>query len=99
MDLYAHIFLFLTSTMDWLIEKRYKRMLDSFNENFSKRFDDEVNVIKHKGELIRNLAAQSSRAELRATRLTVGGHAARCKDWAGGGCATSSGDAVFDAEN
>jgi hypothetical protein len=70
-DLYAHIFLFLTSTMDWLMEKRYKRMLDSFNENFSKRFDDEVGVIKHKAELIRNLAAQSSRVELRATRLTV----------------------------
>ena len=70
-DLYSHIFLFLSGTMDWIMEKRYKRMLDSFNENFKKRFDDEIANIRHKAERIQKLAAQSSRAELRATRLTV----------------------------
>ena len=70
-DLYANIFLFLASIMDWLMEKRYKRMLDSFNETFSKRFDKEVDSIKNKAERIRNRAAQSSRAESRSTRLTV----------------------------
>ncbi len=70
-DLYAHIFLFLSGAMDWIMEKRHRRMLDSFNENFRKRFDDEVTAIKDKAEHIRSLAGQSSRAELRATRLIV----------------------------
>lgn len=70
-DLYAHIFVFLGSTMDWVMEKRYRRMLDAFNESFSKRFDNEVGAIKHKAERIRNLAAQSSRAEVRVTRIAL----------------------------
>ena len=70
-DLYAHIFVFLGSTMDWIMEKRYKRMLDSFNESFSKRFDSEVGAIKRRAERIRNLAAQSSRAEARVTRVIL----------------------------
>lgn len=70
-DLYAHIFLFLASVMDWLMEKRYKRMLDSFNENFSKHFEDQINVINQKAELIKRLAEQSTRAEIRVTRLMM----------------------------
>jgi hypothetical protein len=46
-------------------------MLDAFNESFSKRFDNEVGVIKHKAERIRNLGAQSSRAEVRVTRIAL----------------------------
>lgn len=72
-DLYAHIFIFLGSVMDWILEKRFKRLVDSFNESLSKRFESEVKVIRRKAERIRDLAAQSSRAELRATRLTVEG--------------------------
>jgi hypothetical protein len=70
-DLYAHILLFLSGTMDWIMEKRRKRLLDSFNENFRLRFDHEIANIKQKSERIRNLAEQSSRAELRVTRLTL----------------------------
>ncbi len=70
-DLYSHIFLFLASVMDFLMKKRVMRMLDSLNENFGKRFDDEIRLIRQKAELIRNLAAQSSHAELRVTRLAV----------------------------
>ncbi|OJJ42805.1 hypothetical protein ASPZODRAFT_155064 [Penicilliopsis zonata CBS 506.65] len=70
-DLYAHIFLFLSSVMDWLMEKRYKRMLDSFNESFSARFDNETSAIHHRAGQIRELAERGARAEGRITRLTV----------------------------
>ncbi|KAI0600022.1 hypothetical protein F4775DRAFT_547723 [Biscogniauxia sp. FL1348] len=70
-DFYAHIFIFLSDVMDWITEKRRKRLLDSFNENFYQKFEGQIAKIKHKSDMIRNLAAQSSRAEQRATRLTI----------------------------
>lgn len=70
-DFYAHVFIFLSDTMDWISEKRRKRLLDSFNENFYKKFENQVETIRHKSDMIRNLAAQSSRAEQRVTRLVV----------------------------
>ncbi|KAF9891837.1 hypothetical protein FE257_003322 [Aspergillus nanangensis] len=70
-DLYAHIFLFLSSIMDWLTEKRHRRMLDSFNENFNKRFEDEIAAINRKAEALRRRAEYSSHAELRAMRLDL----------------------------
>ncbi|KAI2776154.1 hypothetical protein F4815DRAFT_485338 [Daldinia loculata] len=70
-DFYAHVFIFLSDTMDWITEKRRKRLLDSFNENFYKKFENQVETIRHKSDIIRNLAAQSSRAEQRVTRLVV----------------------------
>lgn len=70
-DLYAHIFLFLGSIMDWIMEKRYRRMLDSFNENFNKRFSGELGNIIHKAETLRRRAEYSSRAELRSMRLDL----------------------------
>lgn len=70
-DLYAHIFLFLTSIMDWIMQKRYKRMLDSFNQNFMERFKVDIDLIKSHAERVRQLAAQASRAEVRVSRLTA----------------------------
>ncbi|KAI5926622.1 hypothetical protein F4810DRAFT_707160 [Camillea tinctor] len=70
-DFYAHIFIFLSDVMDWITEKRRKRLLDSFNENFYQKFEGQIATIKHKSDMIRNLAAQSSRAEQRDTRLTL----------------------------
>ncbi|CAI0641969.1 unnamed protein product [Colletotrichum noveboracense] len=70
-NLYAHIFLLLTSIMDWMMKKRIKRLLDSFNENLPNIFDHEMRKIKEISDRIRNLASQKSRAELRSTRLTV----------------------------
>ena len=72
-DLYAHIFLFISGTMDWMMEKRLKRMLDSFNENFARRFGDEIANIMQKTKRIRYLAEQISRAEVRSIRETVEG--------------------------
>ncbi|OTB06590.1 hypothetical protein M426DRAFT_72113 [Hypoxylon sp. CI-4A] len=70
-DFYAHIFVFLSDTMDWISEKRRRRLLDSFNENFYQKFESQVETISRKSDTIRNLAARSSRAEQRVTRLTV----------------------------
>ena len=70
-DLYAHIFVFLSDVMDWVTEKRRKRLLDSFNESLFQKFEGQIDKIKYKSEMIRNRAAQSSRAEQRATRLEL----------------------------
>ncbi|KAK1831671.1 hypothetical protein QBC39DRAFT_306301 [Podospora conica] len=70
-DLYAHIFLFLSSYMDWMMRKRATRLLDSFNENLSAKFELDIKKIHDLSTGIRNLVAQSSRAEIRATRLQV----------------------------
>ncbi|KZL69634.1 phytanoyl- dioxygenase family protein [Colletotrichum incanum] len=70
-DLYSHIFLFLTSVMDWMMKKRRRRLLDSFNEDLPSVFENDLEKIKAISNRIRNLAAQSSRAEARSTRLTL----------------------------
>lgn len=70
-DLYAHIFIFFSSYMDWMMRKRAKRLLDSFNENLSRKFELDIKKIHERSTAIRNLVAQSSRAEIRATRLHV----------------------------
>ncbi|KAK4184800.1 hypothetical protein QBC35DRAFT_440674 [Podospora australis] len=70
-DLYAHIFVFLSTYMDWMMRKRARRLLDSFNENFAREFELDIKKINDKSTMIRNLVAQSSRAEVRVTRLHV----------------------------
>lgn len=72
-DLYEHIFLFLSSVMDWIMEKRFRRLLDSFSENFNDRFESEISRIKKRAERIRTFATQSLMAETRVTRLVVEG--------------------------
>lgn len=70
-DLYAHVFIFLSSYMDWMMRKRATRLLDSFNENIFRKFELDIQKINERSAAIRNLVAQSSRAELRETRLHV----------------------------
>ncbi|KAJ3576728.1 hypothetical protein NPX13_g3610 [Xylaria arbuscula] len=70
-DLYAHIFIFLSDVMEWMMQKKKRRVLDSFNEKFYQRFEDQITTIKHKSERIKNLAAQCSRAEQRYTRVAL----------------------------
>lgn len=72
-DLYEHIFLFLNGVMDWILSKRYRRLLDSFIDNFNDRFDGEIKKINQKAERVRIFALQSSRAEIRVTRLVAEG--------------------------
>ena len=70
-ELYAHIFFFLSNYMEWLMRKRYKKLLDSFNDNVNKKFDKDLRRINDKSGTIRNLVAQGSRAEVRETRLSL----------------------------
>lgn len=68
-ELYAHIFLYLSGVLDWMMRRRYRRLLDSFKEDFDQRFQVEIAKIRHLSERIRNLAAQISRGDVRALRL------------------------------
>lgn len=68
-ELYGHIFLYLSSVMDWMMEKKRTRFIGSFNENLVERFENDIKRISTNAERIRNLASQSSRAEARFHRL------------------------------
>lgn len=70
-DLYGHIFLFLSSVMDWLMKKSAQRLLDSFSDKFNDRFRNELDKIKDKVASIRNIAFQGFMAENRVIRLAV----------------------------
>ncbi|EXU98462.1 hypothetical protein X797_008409 [Metarhizium robertsii] len=70
-ELYAHVFLLLSSIMDYLAKKSVMRLIDSFNESLCKKFQNEIKQINAKSAVMRNIAARGSRAELRATRLMV----------------------------
>ena len=70
-DLYGHVFLFLSSVMDWIMKKRARRLLDSFKENFNDAFHDELTRINDKVARIRHLASPNAMAEGRVTRLLV----------------------------
>lgn len=71
-DLYAHIFLFLSSVMEeWVNRKGITKVLNSFNENLFEKFEDHIKKINAKTTAIRTLVGQSSRAELRVTRLAI----------------------------
>ncbi|KUI53386.1 hypothetical protein VP1G_00696 [Cytospora mali] len=72
-DLYEHVFLFLSGVMDWIMKKRSRRLLDSFTENFNDQFRDELNNINKKAARIRNIASQGAMAEGRVTRLVLEG--------------------------
>lgn len=70
-DLYGHVFQFLSSVMDWITKKSHRRMLNSFSENFNDRFCTEINKINDRAARIRNTAFQSAMAENRVNRLYV----------------------------
>lgn len=65
---YSHIFLYLESVMEWILKKSRTRLIASFNENLSDRFENDIKQIRSSAEAIRNLAQQSSRAEVRYHR-------------------------------
>ncbi|KAJ0123668.1 hypothetical protein J7T55_012135 [Diaporthe amygdali] len=68
-EFYGHIFLYLSSVLEWIMEKRRTRFIASFNESLVERFEDDIKRISQSAERIRNLAQQSSRAEARYHRL------------------------------
>lgn len=72
-DLYAHVFLFLNDMMDWYMQKRRSRFVDSFNEKFFQKFEAEIENIRRKSDLIKRRATQNIAAEIRVGRLTAEG--------------------------
>jgi len=53
------------------MKKQVIKMLQSFNDSITKKFEKDIKVINAKSAAIRNMVSQSSRAEIRATRLTL----------------------------
>ncbi|ELQ34945.1 hypothetical protein OOU_Y34scaffold00737g4 [Pyricularia oryzae Y34] len=70
-ELYAHVFLFLGGVMDWIGERRRRRLLDSFSSSLADRFDAEVAKVEALAARVARLAAQAGRVEGRVTRVTV----------------------------
>lgn len=68
---YAEIFLLLSDVMSWVTRKRRERLLDSFKEDFNKRFEDQVEKITAISEKMRTLAALGTSAEQRVMRLNM----------------------------
>lgn len=67
-ELYSLVFSYLSRVMDWIMKKRRTRLIASFNENLPERFESVIKQISSSAEKIRNLAQQSSRAEVRYHR-------------------------------
>lgn len=67
-DLYQHTFLFLGDVMDWIMEKRHQRLLDSFKENFKDRFDTKMKMIQKKTDHIRDIADHLHRIDTRSIK-------------------------------
>lgn len=69
--LYSHIFHFLRSAMEWYQSKSLKKVLNSFNESFYDRFEEQIVKIKSLSEWLQKKGNLKSRAELRDLRLVV----------------------------
>ncbi|KLU88126.1 hypothetical protein MAPG_07113, partial [Magnaporthiopsis poae ATCC 64411] len=70
-ELYAHVFLFLNSLMDWMMDTRAKRLLKSFNDNLGQKFEQDVSRIGSVAQRIRLRAGQCLRAEVRVMREDI----------------------------
>lgn len=69
--MYAHIFLFLNDAMTWVRKKSWRRLLDSFNENFYDEFEDKILNIRNFAAKVKQQAQMGLSAEQRVTRLAV----------------------------
>ncbi len=69
--LYSHIFHFLKSAMAWYQSNSLKKVLNSFNESFYDKFEEQIVKIKSLSEWLQKKGNLKSRAELRDLRLVV----------------------------
>lgn len=69
--LYASIFGFLRQALGWYEDKRKKRLLNSFNENFYGSFSEAIEEIRRIGRLIHKKGMIANHAETRDTRIMV----------------------------
>lgn len=70
-SLYASMFGFLRQALGWYEDKRRKRLLNSFNENFYDAFSDSIEEIRRTGRLIHTKGMIANHAETRDTRVMV----------------------------
>ena len=68
-NLYAHIFFFLRSTIQWYLSRSISRALSSLREDFYGHFEDQISNIKSISTSINREAQQGSNSEIRYTRL------------------------------
>ncbi|KAK8000454.1 hypothetical protein PG990_013054 [Apiospora arundinis] len=69
--LYADIFLLLSDLMDHLAKTRLRRLLDSFNEDLYKRYEQQISGITSQATKIQSLAGHGTMAEVRAIKLQL----------------------------
>jgi hypothetical protein len=69
--LYASVFSFLRQALGWYEDKRRKRLLNSFNENFYESFSDTIEEIRRIGTLIHTKGIIANHAETRDMRIMV----------------------------
>lgn len=69
--LYSHIFMLLSDFLCYCSKRSAKRLLDSFNDKLYEEHEAKIGEIRKQGAKIKEIAAQGSRAELRATRVIV----------------------------
>lgn len=69
--LYASVFSFLRKALSWYEDKRRKRLLNSFNENFYEAFADSIEEIRRIGRLIHTKGVIANQAETRDMRVIV----------------------------
>jgi len=69
--LYSHIFHFFKSAMEWYQSRSLKKVLNSFNESFYDKFEEQITKIKSLSDWIQKKGNLKSRAELRDLRLVV----------------------------
>jgi hypothetical protein len=70
--LYASLFSFLRKALGWYKDKRRKRLLNSFNENFYEAFSDTIEDIRRIGRLIHTKGMIANHAETRDMRVVMG---------------------------
>lgn len=62
-EFYGQVFIFLSEVMDWIMAKKRKRLLKSFNDDLVATVEKDLDRIVKRAERIQRRAAQSSRAE------------------------------------
>lgn len=70
-EFYGQVFIFLAEVMDWIMAKKRKRLLKSFNDDLVATFEKDLERIVKRAERILRRAAQSSRAEGQFVRFKL----------------------------
>lgn len=71
MALYGRMFKFLSSVLDWYLEKWYKKMLKSFRESLYDDFKDQIVDMQKCVQSIKDQVMLGQSAEIRSVRLTA----------------------------